>query len=132
MASWLDTRTNQSEVAQLNVLFDKYVPPCLEALKTKFKKITPLPEINHIQFLCYLLECLLIPANVPNDCPKEWYEIYFAWACVWAFGSSMFQDQVCRNSISIWLFKRNPTRTILLLLNHFSSLIGEMNLTSGG
>ncbi|KAK6632535.1 hypothetical protein RUM43_013303 [Polyplax serrata] len=104
VASWLDTRTNQSEVAQLNVLFDKYVPPCLEALKTKFKKITPLPEINHIQFLCYLLECLLIPANVPNDCPKEWYEIYFAWACVWAFGSSMFQDQLVdwRNEFNKW------------------------------
>jgi len=29
-----------------------------------------------------------------SDCPKEWYEIYFVFACVWAFGAAMFQDQV--------------------------------------
>lgn len=94
VASWIDTRKSQSEKAQLIILFDKYVPPCLDAVRTKFKKITPLPEINHVQVLCHLLNCLLTPANVPTDCPKDWYEIYFAWACVWAFGSPMFQDQV--------------------------------------
>jgi hypothetical protein len=29
-----------------------------------------------------------------SDCPKEWYEIYFVFACVWAFGAAMFHDQV--------------------------------------
>lgn len=47
----------------------------------------------HIQLLCYLLDCLLIPSNTPVDCPKDWHEIYFVFACVWAFGSAMFQDQ---------------------------------------
>jgi dynein heavy chain len=32
--------------------------------------------------------------NSISDCPKEWYEIYFVFACVWAFGAAMFQDQV--------------------------------------
>lgn len=48
-----------------------------------------------VQMLCYLLECLLTPENTPVDCPKELYELYFVFASIWAFGGSMFQDQVC-------------------------------------
>ena len=47
-----------------------------------------------IQSLCYLLEVLLTPENTPPDCPKELYELYFVFAAIWAFGGSMFQDQV--------------------------------------
>lgn len=94
VTSWIETRENENEKANLTVLFDKYVPPVLEASRTKFKKITPIPEIAHIQMLCTLLESLLTPTNVPPDCPKEWFEIYFVFACVWAFGSCTFQDQV--------------------------------------
>ncbi|KAK2582958.1 hypothetical protein KPH14_009015 [Odynerus spinipes] len=101
--SWTDTR-DSSERAGLAILFDKYIPPSLEALKTKFKKITPLPDICHLQMLCNLLDCFLVKENVPSECPKEWYELYFAFACVWAFGSSMFQDQLkdWRNEFSKW------------------------------
>ncbi|XP_039284796.1 dynein beta chain, ciliary [Nilaparvata lugens] len=103
VASWIDSQ-DESKKAILMVLFDKYIPPCLEASRTKFKKITPIPEIAHIQMLCTLLESLLIPSNVPNDCPKEWYEIYFVFACVWAFGSCTFQDQLVdwRNEFTKW------------------------------
>ncbi|XP_071882010.1 dynein axonemal heavy chain 9 isoform X5 [Anas platyrhynchos] len=47
-----------------------------------------------VQMLCYLLECLLTEENTPPDCPKELYELYFVFAAVWAFGGSMFQDQL--------------------------------------
>ena len=93
--SWIDTREVQSERANLTILFDKYVPVCLDTLRMRFKKITPVPEISQVQMLCYLLECLLTPENTPPDCHKELYELYFVFACVWAFGSVMFQDQVC-------------------------------------
>lgn len=63
-------------------------------MRTRFKKITPVAEVSHIQMLCYLLECLLTPENTPPDCPKELYELYFVFACVWAFGGVTFQDQV--------------------------------------
>jgi dynein heavy chain len=76
------------------MLFDKYIPICLENVRTRFKKITPVAETAHIEMLCHLLDCLLIPANTPNECPKEWYELYFVFCCVWAFGSAMFQEQV--------------------------------------
>ncbi|XP_076453714.1 LOW QUALITY PROTEIN: dynein beta chain, ciliary-like [Babylonia areolata] len=92
--SWIDTRELQSERANLTILFDKYVPSCLEALRNRFKKITPIVEISHVQMLCHLLECLLTETNTPPDCPKELYELYFVFSCVWAFGSCMFQDQL--------------------------------------
>ena len=93
--SWIDKREVQSEKANLTILFERYVPPCLETLKHRFKKITPVQEVSMLQMLCYLLEALLTPDNTPPDCPKEHYELYFVFAAVWAFGGAMFQDQVC-------------------------------------
>ncbi|XP_066096637.1 dynein axonemal heavy chain 11 isoform X2 [Saccopteryx bilineata] len=43
--------------------------------------------------LCALLECLLTPENVPSDSSKEVYEVYFVFACIWAFGGTLLQDQ---------------------------------------
>ncbi|XP_034948410.1 dynein beta chain, ciliary-like [Chelonus insularis] len=103
ITSWIETRDN-TERANLIILFDKYLPPLLEISKTRFKKITPIPEICHLQMLCNLLDCFLTSENVPPDCPKEWYELYFAFACIWAFGSVMFKDQLIdwRNEFSKW------------------------------
>jgi len=94
VTSWIEKRAVQSEKANLTILFDKYVPVCLEKLKFGFKKITPIPEITVIQMILYLLECLLTPQNVPPDSPRELYELFFVFACIWAFGGAMFQDQV--------------------------------------
>lgn len=94
VSSWIDTREVQSEKANLQILFDKYVPVCLDVLRVRFKKITPIPDITMVTMLCYLLECLLTPENTPPDCNKELYELYFVFAAVWAFGGAMFQDQV--------------------------------------
>lgn len=68
----------------------------------RFKTIIPIPEQSMIQMLCYLLEVMLTPENTPPDCPKDLYELYFVFACVWAFGGAMFQDQVrlCENLLS--------------------------------
>ena len=87
----------------MTILFDKYVPVCLEQLRGRFKKITPIAEISHVQMLCYLLEVSLTPENTPPDCPKELYELYFVFACVWAFGGAMFQDQVSTTLMSVTL-----------------------------
>lgn len=55
-----------------------------------------------IQMTCYLLDCLLTPANVPPESPKDLYEQYFAFAAIWGFGSACFQDQLLdwRNEFS--------------------------------
>ncbi|XP_029423391.1 dynein heavy chain 11, axonemal [Nannospalax galili] len=94
VASWIDRRRHQSEKANLTILFDKYVPVCLEKLRTSFKAITSIPESSLVQTICALLECLLTPENVPSDSPKEVYEVYFVFACVWAFGGTLLQDQL--------------------------------------
>lgn len=99
--SWIETREVQSEKANLLILFDKYVPMCLETMKHRFKKITPIVEMSHVQMLCHLLECLLTPENTPPDCQKELYELYFVFACVWAFGGCTFQDQVILGPYSL-------------------------------
>ncbi|NXA70989.1 DYH9 protein, partial [Mohoua ochrocephala] len=104
VSSWIDRREVQSERANLTILFDKYLPVCLDTLRTRFKKIIPIPEQSMVQMLCYLLECLLVEENTPPDCPKELYELYFVFAAVWAFGGSMFQDQLVdyRAEFSKW------------------------------
>ena len=94
VSSWIETREVQSERANLTILFDKYVPTCLDTMKVRFKKITPIADISHLQMLCFLLECMLTPENTPPDTSKEVYELYFVFCCVWAFGGCLFQDQV--------------------------------------
>jgi dynein heavy chain len=69
VATWIDSRPIQSERANLQILFDKYLPTCMEILKSnRFKKITPLVDGCHVWMLCHLLECLLVPDNCPPDC----------------------------------------------------------------
>lgn len=46
-----------------------------------------------IQMTCHLLDCLLTVENIPHNCPREWYEIYFVFATIWGFGSTLCQDQ---------------------------------------
>ena len=54
--------------------------------------ITPISPISHIQLLCAFLEALIIPTNIPPDSPREVYEVYFVFACIWAYGSALFHD----------------------------------------
>ncbi|KAH1023596.1 hypothetical protein HUJ04_012770 [Dendroctonus ponderosae] len=112
VTSWIETRENGAEKSNLIMLFDKYIPICLENVRTRFKKITPIPEISHISMLCHLLESVLTPQNTPTDCPKDWYELYFAFCCVWAFGSSMFQEQATDYRIEFTKWWVNEFKTV--------------------
>ncbi|XP_048056692.1 dynein axonemal heavy chain 11 isoform X1 [Megalobrama amblycephala] len=107
VTSWIDTRQAQSERANLTILFDKYVPYCLEQVRCNLKTITPIPEMSMVQTLCCLLDCLLTDENTPPDSPRELYELYFVFACVWAFGGALFQDHLIdyRSEFSRWWCK---------------------------
>jgi dynein heavy chain len=104
VSSWIETLESPGQKTNLMILFEKYVPPCLEAMRMRFKTITPLTEWSMINTLCHLLELLLTPENTPEGCPKEDYEVYFAWAAVWAFGGALFKDQLVdwRDEFSKW------------------------------
>eukprot|EP00731_Ephydatia_muelleri_P036494 Em0265g1a len=79
--SWIEKREVQSEKANLSILFDRYIPILLDAMRSgRFKKITPIQEVSMIQTLCYLLEAFLTPQNAPPDTAKEIYELYFVFA----------------------------------------------------
>ncbi|XP_067212065.1 dynein beta chain, ciliary [Linepithema humile] len=93
VTSWVEKRPLPNEKSNLVMLFDKYIPTCLETLRTRFKKITPIADMAHVEMLCHLLHCLLKPELTAGDFYKEYYELYFVFAAVWAFGSAMFQDQ---------------------------------------
>ncbi|EHH58389.1 hypothetical protein EGM_08227 [Macaca fascicularis] len=112
VSSWIERRKVQSEKANLMILFDKYLPTCLDKLRFGFKKITPVPEITVIQMILYLLECLLTEKTVPPDSPKELYELYFVFACFWAFGGAMFQDQLIDYRVEFSKWWINEFKTI--------------------
>nr|NP_001262793.1 dynein heavy chain at 93AB, isoform C [Drosophila melanogaster]AGB96173.1 dynein heavy chain at 93AB, isoform C [Drosophila melanogaster] len=112
VTSWVETRKIPAEKSNLVMLFDKYIPPSLETIRVRFKKITPVAEMAHIQMLCHLLNCFLIPANTPADCPKEWHELYFVFACIWAFGSAMFQDQAIDYRVEFSKWWVNEFKTV--------------------
>ncbi|XP_063285477.1 dynein axonemal heavy chain 11-like [Pelobates fuscus] len=111
VTSWIETRKAQSERANLTILIDKYVPYCLEQVRCNLKTITPIPEISMVQTLCSLLDCLLTPDSTPPDSPRELYEVYFVFACVWSFGGALFQDQLIdyRLEFSRWWNKEMRT-----------------------
>ncbi|NXE57526.1 DYH17 protein, partial [Casuarius casuarius] len=112
VTSWIEKRTVQSEKANLMILFDKYLPTCLDKLKSGFKKITPVPEITVVQTTLYLLECLLTPEHAPPDSPRELYELYFAFACAWAFGGALFHDQLVDYRVEFSKWWVNEFKTI--------------------
>ncbi|XP_055848919.1 dynein beta chain, ciliary isoform X2 [Episyrphus balteatus] len=112
VTSWVETRKVPIEKSNLVMLFDKYIPAALETIRTRFKKITPIAEMAHIQMLCHLLDCLLTPSNTPADCPKEWHELYFVFACIWAFGSAMFQDQAIDYRVEFSKWWVNEFKTV--------------------
>eukprot|EP00731_Ephydatia_muelleri_P017567 Em0010g665a len=90
-----NARCSQRRPANLSILFDHYIPILLDAMCSGcFKKITLIQEVSMIQTLCYLLEAILTPQNVPPDTTKEIYALYFVFAAIWAFGGSTFQDQL--------------------------------------
>ncbi|KAJ3023806.1 hypothetical protein HKX48_000940 [Thoreauomyces humboldtii] len=92
--SWLDKREDASEKSNLSVLFDRYVNPCLEACRSGRFKLASVEEFPMVVTLCNILEGLLTPQNTPKGCDKEWFEVYFVFAAVWAFGGCVFQDQM--------------------------------------
>ncbi|KAM5306863.1 dynein axonemal heavy chain 17 isoform 1-T1 [Glossophaga mutica] len=114
VSSWIERRKVQSEKANLMILFDKYLPLCLDKLRFGFKRITPVPEVTVIQMILYLLECLLTEKNTPPDSPKELYELYFVFACFWAFGGAMFQDQLVDYRVEFSKWWVNEFKTIKL------------------
>ena len=92
VTSWVETREDQKEKATLTLLFDKYIPICIEIVNKRFRTITPIPSICYIQILCKLLEALILPKNIGKEPTEVTYELWFVFALVWSFGSALYHD----------------------------------------
>lgn len=95
VASWIDRRQHQSEKANLTILFDKYVPACLDKLRTSFKTITSIPESSLVQ-VCLLSRCVpswswggsgLIKATEGFALSRRWRDF---WS--WGFSNPSFSS----------------------------------------
>lgn len=106
VSSWIETckRTSKTERQLLSSLFDRYLPSVIKQIEKKVKLITPMTTISMVTLTCNLLDCLLTTKNLPEECPTEWYEIYFVFAVIWGFGSCLYLDQTTdwRNEFSKW------------------------------
>jgi dynein heavy chain len=62
--SWVEKRESNSERNHLLLLFDKYIPRCLELLKSgRVRTITPLVDVCHVQMLCHILGNTRCPSS---------------------------------------------------------------------
>ncbi|TNJ30315.1 Outer-arm dynein beta, partial [Giardia muris] len=120
-ASWVEKRESSLERSTLTVLFEKYLPPVLEAMKKVLKSVTPICDMSIVQTVCRLMDALMeeyyaSPAckvNLANaqliqqaqaggssgegkvvDYLKDVIEYFFIFAVVWAAGGVMFKDQL--------------------------------------
>ncbi|KAH7825191.1 dynein haevy chain 4, outer dynein arm beta [Monocercomonoides exilis] len=99
---WIERREQTSLRNTLVVLFDRYVATSLNYIKKNFRHLVPTYDFTMVQTLCYILEILLTPKVSALD--KEIIEIYFVFACIWAFGSALLVDQIrdCRVEFNKW------------------------------
>ena len=102
--SWLGQRTSEAEKSFLPDLFDRYIVKILEFFSTqKIETIVPLPTINIVQSLCYLLDGML--KNITIEKTQVVIERAFVFCVMWAFGGSLGSDKQTdfRKSFSVFL-----------------------------
>jgi len=102
--SWIDKRKSEKERSQLLALFNVYTKAeFIYELRTQFKTVVPVTDVNRIQTLCNTLEGVLDRLNawksenkgseLDEAAEKERFESHFVFACVWALGGSMLVDK---------------------------------------
>jgi dynein heavy chain len=88
--SWLATR-NETEKKLLSELFERYLAKIIEYYQSaKLETLVPLPMINIVQSLCYLLTGLLTKNNMEVN--ETSMERVFIFSCMWAFGGSLSEE----------------------------------------
>ncbi|KAJ1491170.1 P-loop containing dynein motor region D3-domain-containing protein, partial [Baffinella frigidus] len=101
VASWIANREYETERGMLQKLFEAYVGKTFEWMRKNSVTIVPLPDINKVQHLCYILEGILGNGdNFAGQCKtmggesaQQLIESYFVYGCVWAIGGGTFSDK---------------------------------------
>lgn len=93
ITTWVARREEDSDEQKqiLQGLFDKYVDKLLDWLIKNVKHVSDIIDFNMVQTLCHLLDGILTPdLFVPGEyTDKMVYELFFCFACVWAFGGCL-------------------------------------------
>ena len=103
--TWLESRSDTSERATLEMLFKTYVQKTLTALLKQFRQTVPTMQINNVATLCYLLDGLLgVGDNQKKGMTPDVLEQYFVFAAVWAFGGNLLVDKSKNHAknFSVW------------------------------
>eukprot|EP00961_Rhodomonas_salina_P210442 2841340-Rhodomonas_salina.1 len=101
VASWIANREYDTERGMLQKLFEQYPAKVFDWMRKNCKSIVPLPEINQIQHLCYIIEGILQNGdNFAGQCKtmglenaQQLLESYFVYGTVWALGGATFSDK---------------------------------------
>eukprot|EP01048_Picozoa_sp_COSAG05_P013037 COSAG05_NODE_1351_length_5113_cov_3.061827_1_plen_1457_part_00 len=102
--TWLEKRDDDHERTTLLKMFEKYVPPVLEAVRKQFKVTVPIVKINMVCTLCYLLDGLMGDGEGKSKFDEHQIEAMFVFASIWAFGGAVLTDKAkdYRAAFSSW------------------------------
>lgn len=78
-------------VRWLSELCDRYLPDTIFEMKKSYSHITPLGTMNFVTTLVNILEGVLKPENLSNKADQALFEMYFVFACIWAFGGALVE-----------------------------------------
>ncbi|KAJ7387135.1 Dynein heavy chain 10, axonemal [Desmophyllum pertusum] len=98
---WYHARGSDKEREELNRLFEKYVPPCIDLILEgmiegkigkKLKTIIPLTNLNMVVQLSQMLDALLPPAENAQFLGTETTEAIFLSSLTWSLGGGLLED----------------------------------------
>jgi dynein heavy chain len=120
VASWIANREYEVEKGMLQKLFEAYCSRTFDWMRKNCNTIVPLPEINRVQHLCYILQGILGNGdNFAGQCKsmgqegaQQLLESYFMYAAVWAIGGGTFSDKQYDHRKAFDRFWRDEFKTI--------------------
>ena len=101
-------RVLHAERTYFTCLMDKYVTCSLNAVHDRFPPVVAMTQSCYLKMLCSLLDCLLTAETTTalhqSDNAAQMLELYFVFACVWAFGSALSCEtgSNTRSEFSAW------------------------------
>ena len=120
VVSWIANREYETERNMLTKLFQQYPPVLFEWMRKNCDTIVPLPEINRICHLCYIIEGILGNGDnfagqcksLGQDAAGLLLESYFIFAMMWAIGGATFTDKQIDHRKKFNNFMKEEFKTI--------------------
>jgi dynein heavy chain len=118
--TWIANREYETEKTMLLRLFQQYPAMLFAWMRKNCETIVPLPEINRIQHLCYIIEGILGNGDtfagqcksMGLDAAGLLLESYFIYALMWAIGGATFVDKQVDHRKKFCNFFKDEFKTI--------------------